>query len=560
MTRKIFGGIIMVSVVTLLLSFVLNIAVMYGYFDKQIQKELKSEALYIEAAIEDEDISNEDYLEHVRNTDNRITWIAADGTVLYDNQSDTAKMDNHRNREEVKEALKEGEGHANRKSHTISQRTIYYAKQMEDGTILRIASEQSSILALLAGMVKPGIVIFFAAAVLAGLLASRVSKYIIHPINEMNLAKPDEMETYEELTPFLHKISRQNKVIEEQMEDLKRKQKEFNVITENMQEGFLLIDKNTEVLSYNSSALKLLGIAKPEENQTVLALNRSENFRTAVEQALEGVHNEQIMQTDNACYYIYANPVRHHGEVSGVVIVILDATEKEMRNQLRREFTSNVSHELKTPLTSIYGVADMLAAGIVKAEDVPAFAGDIFKECKRMLHLIEDIIRLSQLDEQSISEEKELVDLYELSKSVKKSLSILAEERNINLQVVGETVKVLGVPTMLEEIIYNLCENAIKYNKPNGSVTVMISRENEMAKIQVKDTGIGIPAEDVERVFERFYRVDKSHSKRIGGTGLGLSIVKHAVWYHDGIIRVASVEGEGTTMTVTMKANTTAPI
>lgn len=554
MTRKIFGGIIMVSVITLLLSFVLNIAVMYGYFDKQIQKELKSEALYIEAAIEDREISNEDYLEHVKKVENRITWIDEKGTVLYDNKSDAAKMDNHKDREEFKEALADGEGKANRESDTISKRTIYYAKKMDDGTVLRVASEQSSIWALLAGMAKPGIVICIVAAVLSALLASRVSKYIIRPINEMNLTNPDENDTYEELNPFLHKISKQNKVIREQMENLKQKQKEFNVITENMQEGFLLIDKNTEVLSYNSSALKLLGIPKPEENQTVLALNRSENFRNAVEQALCGNHNEQIMRTDSTCYYIYANPVMLHGEVSGVVVVILDATEKEMRNQLRREFTSNVSHELKTPLTSIYGVADMLAAGIVKPEDVPGFAKDIFKECKRMLHLIDDIIRLSQLDEQSVSQEKEMVDLYDVSKSVKKSLAMIAEDKKISFEVEGEHVHILGVPTMIEEIISNLCENAIKYNKENGKVTVSVSKENGMARLEVKDTGIGIPAEDMERIFERFYRVDKSHSRKIGGTGLGLSIVKHAVQYHDGIIRVASVEGEGTIMTVMMKA------
>lgn len=554
MTRKIFGGIIMVSVVTLLLSFVLNIGVMYGYFDKQIQKELKSEALYIEAAIEDKDISNEDYLEHVQEVENRITWIDTNGTVLYDNKSDASKMDNHKEREEVKEALKDGEGNANRESDTISKRTIYYAKQMEDGTVLRVASEQSSIVALLAGMIRPGVVIFILAVVLSALLAHRVSRMIIRPINAMDLNNPDEVEIYEELNPFLHKISKQNKVIQAQMENLKQKQKEFTIITENMQEGFLLIDKNTEVLSYNSSALRLLGIEQPGENQTVLALNRSATFRKAVEQAIAGKHNEQVMKTDSACYYIYANPVMSGGKVSGVVVVILDATEKEMRNQLRREFTSNVSHELKTPLTSIYGVADMLAAGMVKPEHVPAFAGDIFKECKRMLHLIDDIIRLSQLDEQSIQQEKEPLDLYDLSKSVKKSLTMAAEEKKISLQVEGEHVLVSGVPTMVEEIIYNLCENAIKYNKENGSVTVRISKELAEATLTVTDTGIGIPAEDINRVFERFYRVDKSHSRKIGGTGLGLSIVKHAVQYHDGTIQITSVEGEGTTVTVTMKA------
>lgn len=553
MIRKIFSGIVAISVVTLLLCFLLNIMAMYSHFTKQMKHELESEAHYIEAALEDEDISNQEYLNDVKNADNRITWIDVDGKVLFDNQSDVTQMDNHLNREEIKEALELGEGFADRESDTISKRTIYYAKKMQDGSVLRVAGEQSSVWALIIGMAKPGILIVCLAIVLSAILAFHVSKKIIEPINGMDLSKPEEIDVYEELNPFLHKISRQGDIIKEQVENLKQKQREFAVITENMQEGFLMTDRNTGVLSYNSAALKLLGITELQENQSVLALNRSENFRKAVEMALEGNHNEQMMQTENACYYIYANPVFLHGEVNGVVVLILDATEKEMRNQLRREFTSNVSHELKTPLTSIYGVADMLQAGFVSDEDVPKFAGDIFKECKRMLNLIDDILRLSQLDEQSLIREKEPVDLYELSLSVSENLASLAASRGITVQVTGEHCTVSGVPAMLEEIVHNLATNAIKYNKENGSVVIDISKENGMVQLAVSDTGIGIPSEDTQRVFERFYRVDKSHSRAIGGTGLGLSIVKHAVQYHEGMVHLDSVENQGTTVTVTLK-------
>lgn len=551
MTRKIFKGILAVSVFTLIFSFLLNMGVLYSYFDGQLQKELKSEAVYVGAGVEQQGGS---YLDELKASDNRITWIDSDGTVLYDNQADAASMDNHRDREEVKQALEDGEGAASRYSKTIANRTIYYAKRLEDGTVLRISSEQSSILALLAGMIVPTLMIIAASAAVSGVLASRVSRNIINPLNDIDLNRPDEADVYEELNPLLHKISRQNDQIEQQVNNLKRKQKEFSVITENMQEGFLLIDRNTEVLSYNSSALRLLGITDMEENASVLALNRSESFRTAVEQALEGRHNEQSLKTGTACYDIIANPVLLQGEITGVVVVILDVTEKEMRDQLRREFTSNVSHELKTPLTSIYGVADMLSAGLVKPEDVPSFAGDIFKECRRMIHLIDDIMRLSQLEEDSLPAKREPVEMLALAKSVKKSLDMICTEKKVHMEVDGEQTFVNGISTMLEEILYNLSENAVKYNHPGGMVHVHVAREQDTAVITVEDDGIGIAPEHTERIFERFYRVDKSHSRKIGGTGLGLSIVKHGVQYHGGTIQVESQEGKGTKMIVRLPA------
>lgn len=446
----------------------------------------------------------------------------------YDNHSDYHKMDNHKNREEV----------------------IYYSIRLEDGTILRLASVQSSIWALIGEVIKPSVLIFVVITILAGLLAAKVSKKIVRPLNNMDLNNPMEIDTYEELNPFLHRIHRQNKIIDEQVKDLKRKQEEFSVITENMQEGFLLVDKSSEVLSYNSAALRFLDATKPEENESIFAMNRSESFHEAVAKALEGMHSEQRLQNEQVCYDIIANPVFVQEEISGVVILILDVKEKEMRERLRREFTSNVSHELKTPLTSIYGVADMLAAGLVKAEDVPRFAGDIHREAKRMIHLIEDIIRLSQLDEQSVRPEKQPVDLMEMALVIQQSLQSVCDEKQVTMKIYGDEVSIIGVPTMIEEVLYNLCENAIKYNKEGGNVEVAVIDEPQYVKVMVKDTGIGIPTEHHDRIFERFYRVEKSHSRKIGGTGLGLSIVKHALQYHNAEIELASKEGVGTTMMV----------
>lgn len=551
MTRKIFRGIMVVSVFTLLFSVMLNLGVLYRNFDGQLQKELKSEADYAGAGVE---LQKEEYLKKLEESDNRITWIAGDGTVLFDNQADAASMDNHADREEVQEALEDGEGASGRYSETISRQNIYYARRLEDGSVLRISSEQSSIVALVADMLIPTVVICAIAAVVAGILASGQSRRIIQPLNDIDLNRPDEVDAYEELSPFLHKISRQNEQIEQQMEKLRQKQKEFSVITENMQEGFLLIDKNTEVLSYNSSALRLLGITDIDDNSSVLALNRSESFRTALNQALAGQHNEQMLNMDNSCYDIIANPVWKCGKVSGVVIVILDVTEKEMRDRLRREFTSNVSHELKTPLTSIYGVADMLAAGMVKAEDVPSFAADIYRECRRMIHLMDDIIRLSQLEEGAVPTQKERTDLYETAQDVRDSLHSLCHNKMIAMKVTGEHVFVDGVTSMLGEIIYNLAENAVKYNHNGGTVHIHVAQEEKTAIVTVTDTGIGIAPEHTERIFERFYRVDKSHSREIGGTGLGLSIVKHAVQYHSGTIQIESQEGKGTKMIVKLPA------
>lgn len=547
MTKKIFKGIIVVSIASLIFGLVLISGFLYDYFGTRLRFELKSEASYVSQGIEK---SGASYFEGFDTSHNRITWIDSDGTVLYDSKADPATMENHANREEIMEAIDNGTGEATRYSDTLGVKTIYYALRMDDGTIIRVASAQQTVWVLLLGIVQPVIVILVFAFVLSWILASRVSKRIIRPINEIDLNHPDIDERYHELSPLLRNISNQNKLIEKQMDDLRSKQEEFSMITENMSEGFLIVDNKTDVLSYNSSALKLLGAEGDFDNKSVLILNRSSNFRKAVELALQGHHNEESLQVQDKFYHLISNPVYSGSEITGAVIIIIDVTEKEQRDVLRREFTSNVSHELKTPLTTISGVAEIIMNGIVKQEDIPKFARNIHDEAGRLITLIDDIINLSQLDENSIPEEKMSVDLYEVAKKVMNRLGAPASIKKISVELIGEHAKVLGIPNILEEMVYNLFDNAIKYNKENGKIKVHVWEEKDASLITVEDTGIGIPKNDLSRVFERFYRVDKSHSKQIGGTGLGLSIVKHGALYHNAEVKIDSTEGEGTIVSI----------
>ena len=382
-------------------------------------------------------------------------------------------------------------------------------------------------------------------------MASALSKRILRPVNAIDLEHPEQSEVYEELSPLLSKIYNQNRVIDSQIEELQRKQAEFTAITENMSEGFLVIDDHTDLLSYNSGALRLLGAEAGLSRRSVLALNRSEGFRKAVELSLSGEHCEQLFEREGRYLQIIANPVYHEEHVAGAVLVILDITEKHARESMRREFTANVSHELKTPLTSISGTAEIIKNGFVKPEDIPHFAGNIYDEAQRLITLIGDIMRLSQLDEDSVPFEKGPVDLYELASSVLCRLEAAAGKRGISLTLSGEHATVNGVSQVLDEMVFNLCDNAVKYSRENGHVRVFVSEENGHVALRVEDDGIGIPAADQARVFERFYRVDKSHSKEIGGTGLGLSIVKHGAAFHNARVALESELGKGTTVTVT---------
>lgn len=551
MTRKIFKSITSVSAAVLLVCVLCISYVLYGYFGDIIENELRTEARLVAAGME----TGDSYLENVKETQNRITVIDEDGTVLFDNKAEASSMDNHGDREEVREAFEGGEGSSARYSDTFATKTIYYAVETDQGDVVRVAQDQSMAMLLLEGIIRPFVVILIAVIILSLIFSRIISRRIVAPINEMDLSDKEAVEPYPELAPLMTKIHQQNRHIDAQMVEMERRQREFKTITENMSEGFLLVDSNMEILSYNSAALKLLGSEDVEDPHTAFELNRSKGFRKAVEEALKGRHSQEPLETENNYYNIIANPALENDKVVGAVIIIVDVTEKEQRDKLRREFTSNVSHELKTPLTTIYGVSDMMAEGIVKQGDVKAFGKNIKDESGRMISLIDDIIKLSMLDEDSVQEEEAArINMFAVADEVIKRLQTTADSRKVKLNLKGEDTYVKGVPSLCDEIIYNLCENAIKYNKEEGRVTISVMKEADEAVITVEDTGIGIPAEYRDRVFERFFRVDKSHSSNVSGTGLGLSIVKHAVLHMGGKLELESTEGAGTKITVRLPA------
>lgn len=537
----------LLALVTILLSSLLVTFVYYGNTNARMKTEVREEARYIRGAVE---LSGEAYLETVENTPNRITLIDTDGTVLFDNQADPATMENHAERQEVKQASTGGAGEATRVSGTLSQQTFYYAVKLQNGQILRVACNTDTVLAAVLSMLPWIIGIAVLVAVITVCFSNFLTKHIVAPINRLDLNAPADNVVYDELSPLLGKINRQNEVIAQQMRSLREKQEEFTSITENMSEGFLVLDKNTDILSYNTSALRLLGAdaAPAESHESALALNRSAGFRSAVDAALSGSRSEQLVRQGGRCCQVMANPVRREGEVEGAVVVILDITEREERENLRREFTANVSHELKTPLTSISGFAEIIQNGIVKPEDIPRFAGNIYMESQRLISLVDDILNLSRLDEEDVQLEREDFDLAALARDVANRLKDSAKKNGVVITVIGDKAEINGVKSIVDEMIFNLMDNAVKYNKKNGRVTVTVEKSPNGPTITVTDTGIGIPQSDVDRVFERFYRVDKSHSKEIGGTGLGLSIVKHGAAFHNAQVSLDSTEGKGTTV------------
>lgn len=549
MTKRIFKSIILASVIVLLASGGLTMGVLYNHFGNQLEEELRTEAEFLSIAVEDEGMAAFDSLPA---DSERITYIDTDGTVLFDNESDTENMENHLDREEIQEAMEDGSGRAIRKSDTLSQRTLYYALRLNDGRVLRVSSTQYNLPGLLGGMIQPLLIILIITAILAAVIASRLARNIVNPLNQLDLDHPEENQTYEEVAPLLTKINRQQKSLQAEIAEAKRQQEEFSIITDNMEEGFLVIDSHTEVLSYNSSALKLLGARPQDARQSVLALNRSESFQNTVEKVLGGQHVISNQEFQGITCQVAANPVFQDGKVTGAVILILDVTEKMKGEQMRREFTANVSHELKTPLTSISGFAEIISDGFVKPEDTKKFAGRIFKEAQRLITLVNDVIKISQLDEGKLPYEKETVDLYEMAREILKRMEDHAKDEGIHLYLYGPHIKTNTVKSILDEILYNLCDNGIKYNKKGGSITVTIGQDEERPQIIVEDTGIGISEEDQKRIFERFYRVDKSHSKAIGGTGLGLSIVKHGTMFLGADMKVESTLGEGSRFILTL--------
>ena len=542
---------ILVSLLMIALSVILTFSLNYISFEQSVESQLRQESLLVSAGMEQENDDEQSYLNRLSGSVvDRVTWIDADGTVLFDNYADTSTMDNHLDRREVADAIENGTGFASRYSGTLSVKTEYYARKLEDGTILRIAVDHTSVFQLLYRLLLPLIGVLGLLIFLAAVLSGRIAKQAVRPINDIDLDHVEDTEPYEELSPLLTKISSQSRRIEEQVEQLQRQRREFEAITENMSEGFLIVDSHTNLLSYNSSAKRMLGVENLPEHETVLAINRSSGFRGVLEKALAGRHSQTVFQYKERQYQFLANPVRQHGQIVGAVILLMDVTERMEQEAMRREFTANVSHELKTPLTSISGYAEIIEAGIVKEEDISRFAGKIHEEAMRLLTLVNDILKISRLDEDVDLPEKESVDLYSLSEQILSRLQPQAEKRDIHMELSGDHESVLGQRQVLDDMVFNLCDNAIKYNKEQGSLAVRIQKTEEGICLSVQDTGVGIPYEHRDRIFERFYRVEKSHSKELGGTGLGLSIVKHGAQLHDAQIRVNSTVGQGTTITL----------
>lgn len=561
MTKRIFGGAFIVSLVAIISAVAMVLGVAYTKEQQLFKRQLEQQAMLLAATMEntspDDDVESLRKLSHdIHGTfENRITYIGQDGTVLFDNEADPATMENHLGREEVVAAKQSGTGTAIRESYTMSEMTVYCARVIGYDCIVRVAGTMDTVAARIAGMWWEVLLIVIIAAMVSLGVAAIIARVVVKPINSIDLKNPDIGESYSEIAPLLHRISEQNHEIDQQIAELTRSRKEFSLITENMSEGFIIIDSRTEVLSYNTAALKILGSDFTGSSRSVLVLNRSEAFRSAVEDALAGKRSETDLTLSEKIYQVIATPAFTGSSVTGAVMIILDITEKEAREELRREFTSNVSHELKTPLTTIYGISDMLVGGIVKPEDIPGFAKNIRDEAGRMITLIQDILKLSQLDENTFSDQRERVDLYELAQSAAERLRPQADEKHVTISVTGERSEFTGIATVLEEMIYNLLDNAVKYNKQGGRADVDVRSSGDDIVVTVSDTGIGVPADSIDRIFERFYRADKSHSRKIGGTGLGLSIVKHGVSLHGGSITVKSSEGSGTTFTMALPKN-----
>ena len=552
MTKRIFRTVFVVAISIFIASAVLFMTVLYDYFSGIQQNQLRMQIDLASQGVEDEGL---DYLKNLNIKDYRVTWIGTDGKVLYDSISEADEMENHFEREEVKEALSEGYGASSRYSSTLTQRYLYGAKRLPDGTVIRLSVTQNSLLILTLGMLQPIMIIFVIAIILSAFLASRLSKKIVKPLNELNLDKPLDNNGYDELSPLLRRIDTQQKEISRQSEELRQRQNELEVMTSAMSEGIILLNNRGAVLSINKAAAKLFGTDCFCIGEDIVSINRSLELAQLLNRAKNGEHSERVVELGCGQYQMMASPVISNNIVSGIVLLILDVTEKEKAEQLRREFTANVSHELKTPLHTISGSAELLANGMVKPEDIPIFLKRIYSETQRMIQLVEDIIRLSHLDEGAEDMKWDMVDLYAVAEETINSLADEAESNGIKFELYGETVLINGIRQLLQEIIYNLCDNAIKYNCRGGSVSVGVKNENEFAVLTITDTGIGIPAEHQERIFERFYRVDKSHSKEIGGTGLGLSIVKHAAKLHNAEIELHSIVNKGTEITIKFPKN-----
>lgn len=547
MTKRIFRSINIVALGVFFASVVLFMGALYSYFTGVCQNQLKMQTDLAAQGVANEGM---DFFDNLPIEDYRITWIAPDGSILFDSSIATTEMENHLEREEIQMALSEGYGESSRYSSTLMERSLYAAKQLPDGSVLRLSVAQNTIFTLSLGMAQPLCIVLAIAIVLSLVLAFRLSKRIVKPLNELDLDDPLSNDGYDELSPLLRRIASQQDQIKMQTGQLRQKQLEFETVTSGMNEGIILLNKKGEVLSLNRAAARLLETDGQCVGKDILSLNRSFALQNILSKAEKGFFSEGKVALSGGEYQFDASPVKTENDISGIVLLIFDITEKEKAEQMRREFTANVSHELKTPLQTISGCAELLKNNMVAAEDVPAFSEKIYAEAGRMITLVEDIIKLSHLDEGAQDMQRETADLFEIAKNTVRTLTDAAKAAGVSLDITGSAAPVYGIAQLLQGIVYNLCDNAIKYNVAGGSVSVDVHEEKSAVVLTVSDTGIGIPPEHRDRIFERFYRVDKSHSKEVGGTGLGLSIVKHAAKLHDAKITVSSVIGAGTTMKV----------
>lgn len=547
MTKRIFRSVCIVAVAVLLASLTLVMGVLYDYFSGSQEEQLKNQTVLAAQGIENEGAG---YFDGLKSEDLRITWIDKDGKVLFDNRTDASSMENHLEREEVREAVESGYGTSARYSETLTEKSLYSAKKLSDGSIVRLSVSQYSVITLFLGMLRPVLFIALLAVILALVLAYRLSKNIVTPLNKLDLDAPLSNEVYEELSPLLQRMDAQQKQLKSQAKELERKREEFEAATANMSEGLVVLNEQGEILSVNRTASDILGTSDACLGKDILSVNGSAEMQEMLRQARTGENAEITVSVGGRDFRFNASPVVTEKKVAGIALLIFDITEKEKAEQMRREFTANVSHELKTPLHTISGYAELLANGMVEEKDTAEFSQKIYAEAQRMIRLVEDIIRLSNLDEGATELAREEADLLKIAEKAVESLAPAAEKENVSVEFSGEKAELSGIPQLLSAIVYNLTDNAIKYNHSGGKVFVSVTNIPDGVLLSVKDTGIGIPKDQQERVFERFYRVDKSHSKEVGGTGLGLSIVKHAAKLHGAKITLDSEPGKGTEIAV----------
>lgn len=549
MTKRIFRSIFTVALTVFLACLVIIMGALYEYFSSAQMNQLKTQTELAASGVE---LSGTDYLNRLSAKNYRVTLIESDGKVLFDTSASAEQMENHLERAEIKDAINTGFGQSVRYSNTLMERQLYCAQKLSNGEILRVSCSQYTWWTLFVGMLEPIIILLFVAIFLSLFLAFRLSKRIVEPLNRLDPESLDGQPVYEELSPLVERLKSQQEELNFKENELKKRKDEFNAATKRMNEGLVLLNEKGKILSINDTASRLLSVSRYSVGKDILLLNNSIEMQELIGKAKEGQHAEMTVPLDETDFEITASPVLTDKKVTAIALLIVDITEREKAEQMRREFTANISHELKTPLQTISGCAELMENGIAKPEDIKSFSHRIYSESRRMITLVDDIIGLSRLDDGSADRAKEPVKLLEAAKTTVDILKDSAGKRNISLSVDGEEVTVFAVSRLVCETIYNLCDNAIKYNKENGSVNISVRDKGSFAEIKVSDTGIGIPEDQKERVFERFFRVDKSHSKEVGGTGLGLSIVKHAAKIMGGDVSLESELGKGTVVTVTL--------